>query len=248
MYTEASSLSSTESFEAGEYTITYSDGTTKTEWRKIGLTYDQSGPGKDYGGRYYKGKSKKIDAYKYYQNQNKVEKSTTKNIGYNRIITNKATVNGTDYVTLEGIVYWYKLSDLVAQDGYKENGGNPYYIGFDTGGYTGVWGPEGRLAMLHQKELVLNSKDTENILSSVELLRSMSGEIGKSIIDKVNGVVANLSVALQATRGGTGGDSVVQQAVAIEANFPGVSSAAEIEQALNNLVNDAAQYASQKKD
>jgi hypothetical protein len=27
---------------------------------------------------------------------------------------------------------------------------------FATGGYTGEWGPEGKLAMLHEKELILN--------------------------------------------------------------------------------------------
>jgi hypothetical protein len=42
---------------------------------------------------------------------------------------------------------------------------------FDTGGYTGSWGPEGRLAMLHQKEIVLNAHDTENILSIVDMVR-----------------------------------------------------------------------------
>jgi hypothetical protein len=33
-----------------------------------------------------------------------------------------------------------------------------------TGGYTGSWGPEGRVAMLHEKELVLNASDTSNFL------------------------------------------------------------------------------------
>ena len=41
---------------------------------------------------------------------------------------------------------------------------SPEYSSFDTGGYTGVWGPEGRLAMLHQKELVLNQPIFKNIL------------------------------------------------------------------------------------
>ena len=42
-------------------------------------------------------------------------------------------------------------------------------IGYDTGGYTGDWSGEGRLAMLHQKELVLNKKDTANMLDAVWL-------------------------------------------------------------------------------
>ena len=42
--------------------------------------------------------------------------------------------------------------------------------------YTGSWnGPDleenGRLAFLHQKELVLNASDTENFLSAVDMVR-----------------------------------------------------------------------------
>jgi len=35
-----------------------------------------------------------------------------------------------------------------------------YYDSYDTGGYTGEWSNDGRLAFLHQKELVLNAEDT----------------------------------------------------------------------------------------
>jgi hypothetical protein len=44
---------------------------------------------------------------------------------------------------------------------------------FDTGGYTGSWGPEGKMAMLHEKEIVLNKEDTSNLLESISLLRSI---------------------------------------------------------------------------
>jgi hypothetical protein len=44
---------------------------------------------------------------------------------------------------------------------------------FDTGGYTGEWGKDGRLAMLHEKEIVLNKADTKNLLASVEIVRSI---------------------------------------------------------------------------
>jgi hypothetical protein len=46
--------------------------------------------------------------------------------------------------------------------------------GYATGGYTGAWGPEGRLAMLHQKELVLNADDTKNFLAATDILRNIS--------------------------------------------------------------------------
>ena len=38
---------------------------------------------------------------------------------------------------------------------------------FDTGGYTGAWGQAGKLAVLHEKELVLNKYDTENLLQAI---------------------------------------------------------------------------------
>jgi hypothetical protein len=50
-------------------------------------------------------------------------------------------------------------------------------LGLATGGYTGSWGSEGRLAMLHQKELVLNAVDTENFLSAINIVRDISKAI-----------------------------------------------------------------------
>lgn len=54
---------------------------------------------------------------------------------------------------------------------------------YKTGGYTGVWPggsieDNGRLAMLHQKELVLNSRDTENFLEAIHELREMTNSMG----------------------------------------------------------------------
>lgn len=48
---------------------------------------------------------------------------------------------------------------------------------FDTGGYTGEWGSEGRLAILHQKELVLNERQTKDILDTVKIVNKLSGII-----------------------------------------------------------------------
>jgi hypothetical protein len=41
----------------------------------------------------------------------------------------------------------------------------------DTGGYTGAWGPNGKLAILHEKEQVLNKEDTQNLFDAVALLK-----------------------------------------------------------------------------
>jgi len=47
----------------------------------------------------------------------------------------------------------------------------------DTGGYTGAWGKAGKLAVLHEKELVLNKMDTENLLDAVSMVRDFSSAI-----------------------------------------------------------------------
>jgi hypothetical protein len=51
---------------------------------------------------------------------------------------------------------------------------NILFTGFDTGGYTGEWGSDGRLALLHQKELVLNADDTSKFLSAIEIVRNIA--------------------------------------------------------------------------
>jgi hypothetical protein len=48
---------------------------------------------------------------------------------------------------------------------------------FASGGYTGEWGSEGKLAILDQKELVLNQMDTSNILKAVNLVRNFASNI-----------------------------------------------------------------------
>ncbi|MFR4987168.1 MAG: phage tail tape measure protein [Lachnospirales bacterium] len=48
---------------------------------------------------------------------------------------------------------------------------------FGTGGYTGNFGNEGKLAVLHQKELVLNQNDTKNILNIVDIARNIIGSL-----------------------------------------------------------------------
>lgn len=45
---------------------------------------------------------------------------------------------------------------------------------FDTGGYTGEWGKSGKLAVLHEKEIVLKKDDTRNILDATKIIKSVS--------------------------------------------------------------------------
>lgn len=109
-------------------------------------------------------------------------------------------------------------------------------IKYDTGGYTGEWGNGGRLALLHQKELVLNRKDTANMLNAVEVLRGITDNIGADLLGRMANITAGgFSSAV--------GGNALEQNVHIEATFPGVKSSIEIQDALNNLVNMAAQRA-----
>lgn len=109
----------------------------------------------------------------------------------------------------------------------------------DTGGYTGEWNDQtslyknGKVALLHQKELVLNAMDTENILAAVSLMR-----------DITKGSMMGLSSSI----GGFGTASssynpITEQRVEIQASFPNATDAEDIRQALIGLSDRAYQYA-----
>lgn len=91
-------------------------------------------------------------------------------------------------------------------------------------------------------ELVLNSTDTQNILDAVKNMRevvklkmsSMNSDIQKKTDGNIQKTIINKDV------------QQLDQQVHIDATFPNVSVAAEIEEAFNNLVNQAVQYASRK--
>ncbi len=111
--------------------------------------------------------------------------------------------------------------------------------GYDTGGYTGEWGSDGRLALLHQKELVLNKEDTANMLNAISIMRNITNMLGSSVLGKLAAVTA----------GGLGtevGGDVLEQNVHIDAQFPNVKDSREIEEALNNLVNMASMRANRR--
>jgi len=58
---------------------------------------------------------------------------------------------------------------------------------FDTGGYTGDWNTKnGKLAVLHEKELVLNKDDTENMLKILEFSRTMSELVQDNVLATLN--------------------------------------------------------------
>lgn len=135
--------------------------------------------------------------------------------------------------------WWVEIMNKITKD-------NPYKgtSSFDTGGYTGPWGPESKLALLHEKELVLNKSDTENILDAVNVIRSMSQSITSSLVGDLVDLVGSLGKINTNINSST---EKVPQMVTIDASFPNVSVASEIEEAFNDLANQAAQFASIKR-
>ena len=95
--------------------------------------------------------------------------------------------------------------------------------------------------MLHQKELVLNATDTENMLNTVAIMRNLAYSLGSSTLARLAGATA--------TSYGNAGtsDGVLEQNVHIDATFPNVQNANEIEKALNNLINAASQKAYERR-
>lgn len=109
-------------------------------------------------------------------------------------------------------------------------------VSADTGMYTGSWGPEGKMAMLHEKELVLNKDDTANFLAGINILRQ--------ITDAIDLQALSMSAAAGVALPSLGNQAqALEQTVTITAEFPNVSNHLEIEEAFNNLVNRASQYA-----
>ncbi|MGO0713665.1 phage tail tape measure protein [Bacillus subtilis] len=72
---------------------------------------------------------------------------------------------------------------------------------FDTGGYTGTGLGAGKLAFLHDKELILNKTDTENMLQAVKEVRKLSNsdlEAEKQVkpdLSKYKDVLSSVSFA-----------------------------------------------------
>lgn len=115
-----------------------------------------------------------------------------------------------------------------------------YPTGYATGGYTGDWSGsgsnhEGRLAMLHEKELVLNKEDTKNILGAVSIQRKLMDNLSSkkafsknSITNKINENINNSSSS-----------KVVSQNITLTPSFPNVKTAADSRGVFENLIAEA---------
>lgn len=121
--------------------------------------------------------------------------------------------------------------------------------GFATGGYTGIF-DDAKLAFLHQKELVLNQSDTENILAAVQAVRTIGTDLFRSIEKSLDGnaiaAMALMGQKLNPVATTPIQDSIEQTVHIDKVEFPNVTSRTEIEEAFISLTNDAAQWARRK--
>lgn len=158
-------------------------------------------------------------------------------------------IGNLKFVDLDTIINW------LIQHGYHKSDGtwnvSKSVREFKSGGYTGEWnnGSEesnGRLAFLHQKELVLNESDTANILQAVNAVRDLvsSSANTRGIADKLV-AAGNMSAQVLAQVGSgilqglanivtTNQDNSYRNTT-INADFSGVRSADAIYQALREL-------------
>lgn len=119
---------------------------------------------------------------------------------------------------------------------------------YKTGGYTGEWsnGSEennGRLAWLHQKELVLNEDDTKNILNAVNAIRDINANsIDEAILSNIfSAALNNLydKIPNVPVNNNTNSES---NTFNITAEFPNADDVEEIREAIMSLPNLASQY------
>ena len=92
--------------------------------------------------------------------------------------------------------------------------------------------------MLHQKELVLNADQTEDLLMTMELLDSIIKQIDlMTATNKISQMAAATNQAASALY-----KEQMAQEIHIEANFPNATDRNEIAEALTLLANDASQF------
>ena len=114
-------------------------------------------------------------------------------------------------------------------------------VGYDTCGYTGEWsGGSGKLALLHSKEIVLNTSDTQNILKAVESVRAMTAAMKGATLAEAVGSISSIGKSIETANG------KVDQNVNITAEFPNATSADEIREAILGLNNQVLHYTHRK--
>ena len=153
---------------------------------------------------------------------------------------------------------WYKdpKTGKTVQVGRAKNANATYggtihngYQLYDTGGYTGSWSngnPDannGKLAYLHQKELVLNQEDTKNILDAVNTIRELNtNSVNEAIISSIASMIVGMSKTNVGNISNSTSTNTSNNTFNITAEFPNANDVDEIREAIMSLPNLASQY------
>ena len=117
-------------------------------------------------------------------------------------------------------------------------------VSLNTGGYTGDF-TNSKLAFLHEKELVLNQDDTENMLSAVKMVRAVSPTLIKQIETMLdNNAIAGANLLDMKMSKAVSADAASQelvQHIEVTAEFPNATDQNEIREAILGLANYATQ-------
>lgn len=133
-----------------------------------------------------------------------------------------------------------KEAEAVEKSSDETEAGNEHK-GMWTGGLTSAWGPEGKALIVHEKELILNKFQTEDMFYLAELAQAYVNQIeglGQYQIPDFVSMISQIASSI-----GSGTQEAVIQEITVQADFPGVNSQIEIENAFKNIVNMASQYA-----
>ena len=146
------------------------------------------------------------------------------------------------------------IQGVLSAIGEIPNGGSTNVDGahrYAKGGlvdYTGLAWVDGTAS---NPEMMLNPSDTQNILKATTMVKSLDSSFIGSLVESVKSAAAAMlhmfgGAYHAATNVHTTNDSALDQNVHITAEFPNVQNHTEIEEAFDNLINQAAQFAHRK--
>lgn len=125
-----------------------------------------------------------------------------------------------------------------------------YVYKYKTGGLADFTGPAWLDGTASKPELVLNATDTQNMLAAVGTLRELDTDTIALLVDTLNAATSSLFSALAGNYHASGvtnaSSQEINQNVEIHADFPNVTDRNEIVEAIDDLVNRAAQFAQKK--
>ena len=157
-----------------------------------------------------------------------------------------ALAAGSVVVTVK---YWDRRSASTTTGGGGGGLKNQVMLKYATGGLADFTGPAWLDGSKSKPEMVLNAKDTENILTAVQGVRALDA----STLSMLNKYITNASLAMSFGLGNISAGSVygttdtIQQEVHITAEFPNATNSAEIQDAFDNIINRATQYITTKR-